>query len=345
MNSNASISKRKIPFYVYHLAGWLFYFNEDIIELFTEKQNVYSLSLMVSYQIILILIFYGFLKVIWPRTLQPGRYLWAFPGLLFGVICFILLRYFIQEMVFPAFLGFSNYNDSLSFGYYIKDNFRRPFELIFLCGIIYLLMDQWKKDKRSQILEKAKIEAELALLRSQINPHFLFNMLGYLHTEAFLADKKLAGSILQLSNLLRYTTQKSLENKASLSQEIEHLTNYLDLMGKRFGEKCYINLQIEGLVAEQRIEPFLFLPFVENAFKHGIYTDPTNAIQVELFIQNGQVTFSCNNKINHHQKDPGSGIGIQNVRKRLELLYPGNHNLEIKKEQDHFFVALDLTIG
>lgn len=343
MDLSPNISKPKIPLPAYHILGWLLYFNNDIIELFTEEQNINSLSLMFSYQLILMLIFYGFMYLIWPHTFQPGRYVWALPGLVIGVIVFILLRYFIQEMIFPILLnGYSNYGDHLSFWYFAKDNIRRPFVIIFLSGIIYLLMDQWKKDQQRQELEQAKTEAELALLRSQINPHFLFNMLSYLHVEAFRTDSKLANSILQLSGLLRYATQKSLENKAQLSHEIEHLTNYLQLMQKRFGEKCYVEFLVNGLVGKQRIEPLLFLPFVENAFKHGIYTNPDSPIQIELHIDNGSIGFTCKNKINHHQKDPGNGIGIQNVKKRLELLYPNRHHLAIHSNHNYF--SIDLSI-
>lgn len=345
MEWNFQDKLQSAPVYVYHIIGWLVYFFEDIIELIIEPWTTKSLALTFSGQLIALIVFYGFFWFIWPRTFQPGKYFWAIPGLLLGMLGFTFLRYFIQEMVFPAFLGFSNYRDNLSFWYYFGDNFRRPLRLIFLSGVIYLLIDQWQKEKRNRQLESAKIDAELALLRSQVNPHFLFNMLNYVYTEAFMVDKKLANSVLQLSGLLRYGTQNSLKNKTTLQREVAHLQDYIDLMRKRFGDRCHLDFIVQGQVGEQPVEPLLFLPFVENAFKHGIYTQPEYPIQVTLEVNAKQLHFRCKNLINQHQKDEGSGIGIQNVQKRLQLLYPDQYQLKIEEENNVFNVDLFLSLS
>lgn len=264
------------------------------------------------------------------------------PGFIFGLLFFMVFRYFIQEMMMPFFFGFSNYALDLTPWIYINDNFWRPFQLILLSSAVFLFVDKLEKDRRNQQLEANKTEAQLAFLRSQINPHFLFNMLSYLYSKAYLKDKDLAHSILQLSDLLRYSTQKKEKKGALLSEEIRHLENYLDLYRKRFGNRCFVNYQCQGEINRQRIEPLIFQPFIENAFKHGIYTNESTPIVIDFQIEENHLKFYCKNKINQHVKDKGNGIGLENVKQRLILLYPNSHQLTIAKEDGYFSVQLNI---
>lgn len=337
-----SFFKTKLGTILLHVFAWSIYYIREIYGYIVETADLQEVLLDISYYGLIISTFYLFYYWTWPKILNSGKYLMIFPGILIGAIYFVGGRYLIQEIIFPNTFGFRNYYNNPDFFFYVDDNFFRAFKMIIYSLVIYLFVEKISADRKKEKETNAKTEAELSFLRSQINPHFLFNMLNYLHTEAYLKDEKLADSILQLSDLLRYSTQKSNKLGAKLEDEIYHLKNYINLYKKRFGEKCFIEYTQEGQPNQQRVEPLLFIPFVENAFKHGIYSDPNSPIKVNTVIQSDQIKFTCSNKKSNFQKDKGSGIGLQNVRQRLELIYPQKHQLNIIEENDIFNIELTI---
>lgn len=341
MNNKITFSRGQL--FLIHVAAWVLYFNETIMWYTkTPDWDYQDILLSISEISIYIGIFYLFFSFIWPLCFKPGKYWLIIPGVILGFSAFIFARYLVEEVAFEIFFGFSNYRDDLSFWFYINDNYWRPLQLSLFSGVIYLLVERVKRERRNNALEQAKQEAELSLLRSQINPHFLFNMLGYLHTEAYLIDKNLANSIVQFSDLLRYSNEKSISEVSTVKEEINHLETYLDLMKKRFGENCFVEYQCTGQKTLQKIEPMLLMPFAENAFKHGIYNDPENPIVIKIKLEDNTLFFLCKNKINSHQKDEGSGIGVNNVKHRLNLIYPNQHELKITESDSIFEVNLKL---
>ena len=335
--------KTKLGIFLLHLLVWCIYYIRDIYGYFVNPTDLQEVLLDLSYYGLLISSFYLFYYWVWPNILRPGKYLMVIPGILAGFVYFIGGRYLIQEIIYPAIFGFGNYYDP-TFFFYIGDNYFRVFQMIIYSLVIFLFVAKFTSDKKKEQRATAKSEAELSFLRSQINPHFLFNMLNYLHTEAYVKDEKLADSILQLSDLLRYSTQKSNKLGAKLEDEIYHLKNYIQLYKKRFGDKCYVQYEQTGESGTKRVEPLLFIPFVENAFKHGIYTQAESPIKINVDVEKDVVKFSCSNKINRSQKDKGSGIGLENVRQRLELLYPNKHELSTDKKNDRFSVKLSIGL-
>ena len=323
-----------------HVLGWCVFYYKGIMPYLTETFERSDIILNISYHGWAIATFYLFYYLIWPKTLIPGNYGRVVPGVIAGLVFFIGGRYVLEEILFPLIFGFDNYYIEGLF--YIDDNFFRGFQMIIFSLAVYLFVDRFRRDKKREKEERIKSEAELSFLRSQINPHFLFNMLNYLHTEAYLKDEQLADSILQLSELLRYSTQKSNSKGALLKDELHHLKNYIELYRKRFGEECYVKYEQAGHSTDQRIEPLLFIPFVENAFKHGIYTDPNAPIHISVDVEENKVRFVCQNKISNHQKDSVSGIGLDNVNQRLELIYPDRHTCQVVSTNDIF--TADLTI-
>lgn len=342
MKEQYFIKKRAFLEPFLHVIGWLIYFSGDFDWFFKNEWEQEDLIVEFSECLVYISTFYLFYYLTWPFCFQKRRYFTAVPGVILGLIFFMVFRYFIQEMMMPFFFGFSNYVMELTPWIYIKDNFWRPFQLILWSSAIYLLVDKLEKDKRNQQLENSKTEAQLAFLRSQINPHFLFNMLSYLHTKAYLKDEDLAHSILQLSDLLRYSTEKKDEKGAKLSEEMRHLENYLDLYRKRFGTRCFVDYQVDGTIENQQIEPLIFQPFIENAFKHGVYTDEKTPVVINFKIDKNRLAFVCKNKINEHTRDKGNGIGLENVRQRLQLLYPNDHELKLENVEGYFSVFLTI---
>ena len=210
--------------------------------------------------------------------------------------------------------------------------------------ILYLI----KQDKVKQEEKAERLKSELSFLRSQISPHFIFNVLNSI---VYLIRSKsdLAEPVtIKLSELMRYTLYNSGSEAVPLEKEIDYLRNYVELQKIRFEEDVDIRLNMEGRPGTQTIEPMLLIPFVENAFKHGVGLILEPLIAIDLSIDDQKLDFSIRNKIgpeNRENKDSSSGIGLRNVRRRLELLYPDQHHLSISEQGDWFTVTLTLSFS
>ncbi|MBI1227911.1 MAG: histidine kinase [Bacteroidetes bacterium] len=207
-------------------------------------------------------------------------------------------------------------------------------------GFIYLLNKQENARKQE---EEERLKSELAFLRSQISPHFIFNVLNSIVYLIRSKSNQAESVTIKLSELMRYLLYESGDAQVSLEKEVEYLKNYVELQKIRFEEDVEIRLDIEGNPSSQLIEPMLMIPFVENAFKHGVGLIKDPIIDIQLKIEEKTLTFSVKNKtteIETEDKDGASGIGLRNVQRRLELLYPGRHELKIVNKDEWFEVEM-----
>ncbi len=205
------------------------------------------------------------------------------------------------------------------------------------------------KEQEKQIIEREKILAELSFLKSQVSPHFLFNTLTNIHALASDKSDDTEEAILQLSHILRYMLYESDVKRISLLKEIEYIKNYINLQMLRLSKRrnIKISLEVEGCTDQVFIEPMLFIPFVENAFKHGVSYREASLIQITLRVKEGFLHFKIlNYKRNQVSKNgyDTPGIGLQNVKRRLNLLYPEQHDLSICEANDIFTVELTLHL-
>ena len=183
--------------------------------------------------------------------------------------------------------------------------------------------------RRSERKQK-EVEAELAWLKNQINPHFLFNTLNNISSLAQIDGDETQEAIMQLSDLLRYAMYETNRPKVHLDGEVEFMSNYIELMKLRCNEMTTVNSQFSIASPQAEVAPLLFISLVENAFKHGINSNAPATIDIRLEQQNSMLVFTCDNTNNPKPtKDrSGSGIGLENTRRRLELLYPGSYTWE-----------------
>lgn len=210
-----------------------------------------------------------------------------------------------------------------------------------------LLSDYQREHRLQNEQEKVRLQSELSFLRSQISPHFMFNLMNSL---AALARKKsdlLEPMIVKMSDLLRYMLYDSDGTKIQLDKEINYLKSYVDLQQMRFGNKVKVEMDFNATTANLALEPMLLIPFVENAFKHGTGLIRQPAIQIALSTTPKTIRFRVQNRFNKEftdAKDNSSGIGLANVKRRLELLYPETHTLKITQEEDLFITDLEITL-
>jgi sensor histidine kinase YesM len=207
-----------------------------------------------------------------------------------------------------------------------------------LYGFVIFMTGQSKKNQEEQA---ERLKSELSFLRSQISPHFIFNVLNSIVYLIRTKSKEAESVTLELSNLIRYMLYES-------EKEIGYLENYVKLQNVRFGEDVKIDLKLEGNPGSMMIEPMLLIPFVENAFKHGVGFVKDPKIEIVIKAKEGEkFEFSVKNLMSNERsetKDPNSGIGIKNVSRRIDLLYPEAHKLLMKQENGFFEVYLELDL-
>jgi two-component system, LytTR family, sensor kinase len=219
-------------------------------------------------------------------------------------------------------------------------------------ALAYFILKAWAKSELIQSqLQANTLSTEIKFLKSQINPHFLFNTLNNLFSMAQgKGNDELADGISKLSGMMRYMLYDSNEESVPLSKEITYLEECITLNKLRYAdEEVIITFDQAGQFADIRIAPMLFIPFVENAFKHGVAIGQRAAIQIAIVVFSSQkLIFNCANTDHSSIKKMGmdiSGIGLENVRRRLELVYPGKHRLTIKKEDGKFMVKLEIDLS
>jgi sensor histidine kinase YesM len=233
------------------------------------------------------------------------------------------------------------------------------FREIVLFFIVYIIITMLLKLSKSWFLvswlqkellekEKQKTVVELKALKAQINPHFFFNTLNSIYSMALDKDDRLPGTVLQLSDLMRYFLYVSRDNFILLEKDLTVVKEYIALQKLRSNPQLDIETKISGEISDQQIAPLLLITFLENAFKHGAKGSSGNTfIKLDIKVEKNKLNFTLeNNKgiIDKVNTGDHNGLGLENVKRQLELLYPGKHLLNIKDEQDRFVVALQLSL-
>ncbi|MRR21103.1 hypothetical protein EG827_13065, partial [bacterium] len=200
-----------------------------------------------------------------------------------------------------------------------------------------------RKDEEIKELEREKLNSELALLKNQVSPHFFFNTLNNIYSLIAINQEDAREAVLSLSKMMRYMLYESEQGNTRLSNEIEFIKGYIDLMKLRLSERVRLSVSLPEEYEDRDVPPLLFIPFIENAFKHGVSNLGNSFIDIGLRAEGGEITFLVANSISHQSAGTpraASGIGLDNVRKRLALLYPGHHELRIGERETVFTVEL-----
>jgi two-component system LytT family sensor kinase len=215
---------------------------------------------------------------------------------------------------------------------------------------IFSIVTDWARQLREKSdLERQTMQSELRFLKSQINPHFLFNTLNNLYALTLKKSDQAPEIVIKLSEMMRYMLYECNEKQVLLVKEINYIRNYLDLEKLRQGQSVDISLEVNGMVSNQKIAPLMFITFLENSFKHGLNNQLQNGfVHVKIDIESHQVHFFVENSKpnrlpNQEHKRPG-GIGLVNVRRRLDLLYPGQYDLIIDDNPNSYAVNLTLEV-
>jgi two-component system, LytTR family, sensor kinase len=270
-------------------------------------------------------------------------------GLVASMLVFgLLFRLLSYHILYPAFYPNGNLVPVL----YFPKILIGIFAIYSIAGIVasFHIAKLWHRHQQvSQRLEKEKLESELKLLKSQINPHFLFNTLNNLYALTLNNAKAAPEVVHKLSELMSYLLYDSNQNEVSLEKELQYIDNYISLEKLRYESRLDVSLNIYNNVQGITIAPLIILPFVENCFKHGARNQLFNAwVRIDVSIQEHVLIVKIENSKNTDGNDENkkvSGIGLENVRKRLELIYPDRHELQLLDEVDSYLVILKLELA
>jgi hypothetical protein len=220
--------------------------------------------------------------------------------------------------------------------------------LVFFSVGMRVLERHSQTEKLQKELEKEKLNSELAFLKNQISPHFFFNTLNNIYSLISINADDSQKAVLKLSKLMRYLLYDSEHGNTKLSNEIDFMNNYIDLMKLRMTNKISLNISFPEKYEDRSVPPLIFIPFIENAFKHGISYREKSFIDIKMTTEKDSVLFHCANSLikTREESDPlQSGIGLENVTKRLNLLFPGKHELKINKTEKEFEVLLQINFA
>ncbi|MFY7912754.1 MAG: sensor histidine kinase [Emticicia sp.] len=347
-----------------HITGWIIF---SIIPLMALPfNNIFSspnYKVFIYQQlfstVLLIMVFYINLHVITPNYLNAKKS-WYFLGFFTLGLCLVLvINSVAYEFLFkPHFKHFFFPKTSMRFnnGKPIQPPSRlfnpRYFGIFFsyllsviASSMLALVYERTRSKEENQQMLLEKTAAELAVLKLQVSPHFLFNTLNNIRWLARQKSEMTEDAVVKLSQLLRYMIYQSGNDKVSLDHEIEHLRNYIDLQKMRLTEKNSVDFICEGDTSQIMIEPLLFIPFVENAFKYGLHNQEKSDILTGIRVTKNEIWFYAENMIhgsNMLLADENSGIGILNVERRLALHYPDLHELHIRNAEGKFRVDLKI---
>jgi len=306
---------------------------------------------------IMALIFYLNYLVFLPKFLEKKRHLKYFITVLLSLITGVIISSYVD-------LWFFELDSFFKKGYILKEHLEHiPMHIImgrnlvmntvsilailFLSTIFRGIVQRQKEDINKIELKNKIVEAESKFLKSQINPHFIFNALNNIYSLSQIQSPKTPEAIYKLSQILRYVIYDNTDKFVPIQKELEYITSFIDLQKMKddeIGDNISIDINIQD--KSIKIAPMLLIPFIENSFKHSYIEDTKNGwIEIKIESQKNKLLFSCKNSIpqTEFQKDKVGGIGLENVKKRLELLYPDNYKLKIDKEDSVFSVDLEIT--
>lgn len=331
-----------------HVLFWVLYIVFFILQfgLFSENANYSNLGIsMVSSSVVDILAAYFTVYYLLPQFLLKKKYL------LFGVtfiasaaIAILLQRAILLELVYPYLYPDSASANSPFWRINPFYSFINVYTVVAFFATIKLLKYWYQNQQYKLELENKNKSSELALLRTQLNPHFLFNTLNNIDSLIHSNQEKASDAIIKLSDILRFMIYDT-KDAISLNKEIEYLKNYIALQKLRLKDPDFVEFKIEGDFTDKSIAPMLFIPFVENAFKHGLKKVESPGIVIHLKCNKDSVLFKVSNKYNddiEFSKDKTAGIGLANTKRRLELLYPDKYDFSIKKQDGIYLAQLEI---
>lgn len=338
-----SIKLRNKNSILIHALFWLYFVYSQHVKF--DGQWSFSFELFtIIFFIVSVLVFYFNYFVILPNVFKSFSWLKLIVSQLIAFLLFGSIRYFFDQILSLWLFNKQNYYENVTFLYIIYDNFYFGLKTIFASSSIFIINYTLKTISVKDKLENEKKEAEINLLKSQINPHFLFNTLNNIYALITFKRSEAQKALNLLSLMMRYTTYETQNKEVVIVQEIEFMKSLIELTKFSYPNIEFIKTNIDDSILNKKIEPNLLSPFLENALKHGEISSE-NPIEMDLYQNNEKLIFKIKNKISTKNKDHAKGVGLNNIKKRLLYLYPNMHALDINIIENNFLVELKITLN
>ena len=319
-----------------HFFVWIFYIFYELSTIFIVENTSYNLWETIFNFSLYAALFYINALLIFPRFYKKGKYIFLVISLLIAITIFVVIRYYFKLYIIPLF------------GYDLVYVFETPnkflAESIWRGGyFIMLSIGYWFATNLIKA-EKEKRNVEVALLKSQINPHFLFNSLNFLYSQIHKISEKTSQGILLLSEIMRYAFQEDIDGKVMLEEEVRHINNYIAINQLRFENRLQVKFNVKGNIQFRMIIPLVLITLVENCLKHGDTNDPENPVIITLDVQEDYLIFSTFNKNRNVPAEKSSGVDLSNTLKRLDAIYNNNYSFKSNSEGEFYTTNLKIKL-
>ncbi len=363
-------NNKKIVTLITHVLAWVVFITLPFLLFYPRLREFgmsnHALAQVVCTNVFLVLFYYLNTLVLVPRLLAKEKWFWY---ILSVAVCLYIFMYAPKQVALwiadpepyneltrewirvrnPAYKGVQHPQQGPGF-----NRGQRPgadpynivlFLLVFAVGSCISIIQRWlQTEQNRKNTENEKLNTELSFLKSQVNPHFFFNTLNNIYSLAVVRSEKTAPAVMKLSAIMRYILTETQHDLVPLSNEVDFIHNFIDLQKVRLTDKVILNFSAEGYDENLLIAPLLFIPFVENAFKYGVSTKESSNINIEIKTEGHKILFSSVNYIVGSENNlmENTGIGINNVKRRLELMYPGKHKLTTVEKDNYYTVHLEI---
>jgi len=305
------------------------YYNDSYFVLMTWNFRLITIACSVS---LYLLLYY----------LYPKKKIFLIAVLFFiASVILIFYRYAFEEILLFNYFGRHNYNEFVKLQYYIADNTYYIVLYAFVGLVIYFFQRSVYNETLKNEYQLQKNKSELNFLKSQINPHFLFNSLNNVYSLVYNKSENALDAIAKLSSMLRYSLYEN-EEYIPVSKELEYINGFIGLEAYRHAFEISLDMNIDERLSDIQIAPFIFIPFIENAFKHGDLSDEKNPLRIRLYRDGKDLNFTVKNLFGKREKDEVGGIGIANVKKRMDYIYGDQYELNIDISENIHSVHLKI---
>ncbi|MEQ9301273.1 MAG: histidine kinase [Cyclobacteriaceae bacterium] len=346
MENNLPLYKRD---WFWHAVFWIGYYVLKVFVVEFFRTNFWEVALTELIHLPLkMAALYTLIYLLIPNLLLRKKYVLFTLALLVSIVIVAFLRRVSD--IFVVYNIAMLYDDNMDL-WNIRFMFRN---LIFIYPVVglgamaYFIKEWYHNYWLTQKLKKEKLEAELSMLKAQVHPHFLFNTINNIYSLALEKSSRTPNALLRLSDLLHYMLYECNQPRQPLVKEIDMMKSYIELEQLRYGDRLDIQLRIDDIPIDIKIAPLILIPFVENCFKHGVSeTIDQSWIAIDLRLTSNQMTLKVDNSkadIEEKKGDHKNGIGLSNVRRRLNLEYPDRHTLEVIDQKEAFLIKLEVAL-
>lgn len=358
-------NNKKIVTVIAHVTAWVVFFTLPYLVFFPRLREFsmsdHVLASIICNNVFLVMFFYLNTLVFIPRLLVKEKWVWYCIAIAGSLLFFLYVprqiatfiaepeisnphnREFIRN---PAYHGKQRLTGSMTRRRPLADPYNTVlFLLIFTVGTSISVIQRWLRTEQTRKeTENEKLNTELSFLKSQVNPHFFFNTLNNIYSLAIVRSEKTAPAVMKLSSIMRYILTETQRDLVPLRNEVDFIHNFIELQQVRLTDKVELKFSAEGDIDTLVVAPLLFIPFVENAFKYGVSTKATSNINIEISTSGNKILFFARNYIVPSENNlmENTGIGINNVKRRLELMYPGKHTLTTTQKDNYYTVHLEI---